>query len=1184
MKEIKKDSYKIGLENSLINEISTTWMNTDFISSIKVEEELEIYIDENIVDKLNFSKQDLKIIMNESNCIISRSIRNHDVFPNPEIILKIQNIDNKKHVVKIKWRIKSKNNYALIQEKLSEQFTNYKQNYLFFLLIPSFYNTDQINSSIHEMETTLNPNQSDELHITLFFSRNSIDTLGFSGIGFLIDKNDQEGAIGAIGVDIFGKIETKNASFPIHSLFSPIFWMDNGKISEFESLSRVIKKTPIKKLLTFIDMDVEIKSKFEEIGINLVKIENFYDCKTIDIQYTIDKLLNRITNFNEICLISDNIISNLSLAPIFARLGSRIMFYNSKSIKTIKKINPNFVAIIASDKEIPKKVDKKLKNETIITRVSHPPKNRNAIYQMLFLSRYIINKLILREFIDPDDSEWELFLSKLKMNSDEVFEKYLKEFNLFTYDQLHLAEAAVNGPQIAILATAAENEWQNAAIGANYSKGKNSICYIIDDNSPSEKNQIKYLLKSIDENLLNYKILLEKSEELGNIIVKNIPRIALDFSEYITLFPADASIPFELIFYQGRYGLESISTKYSIGRIVGDDIFDTSLLATSSIMYSLQTHDQSSFLIVGNPTKDLEYSTEETTAIAMLLNALNFPFTYLSGKPIPDEMLLSIKNIIEGGIGGKINLDKFKKLDIPTKSRFSSEINKADIIHFSGHGGIDKNGPFLVLSDDIFTINDIPSNLSNRPFIFANACLAGLSIDYEKNVSLASKFIEKGAIGYIGALWRVSDEVSDIIGSLFYDLLTITPVGSILRMLKEYCFTNMTDDYTALAFILSGDPSIHFHDPFYKSIEAFYYLRKSTDTINAGMITKGKEYTERTIRAFDIFKKELEERKTIKPELEIMYNNRILNFEALIVFLSGSLNTMEISNELPSALLKGDWGIYKKVGKGILKSSEISKDASKIAIDKGMKLNYEMNSDFLHQFGLLYLGIYEYFQENFDESLNIFEKVSELWQKSGKNLDDLWENLEEALVPIDIIDDQRSAMGYIVIGWLNLIDGLKEYSGSVNIDIIIDKFNKSLTSFQEVSKIQDTIMGSLVYNFYPYLFNDFGIIFLHSRKYNKVKEVFDHLNELSQLQCDSVDTLLENYSDKYGQEIERLKLQKEYFQSFIVVSQGFLHWNNFNESKINEEKELAIELIKKAITLTPNEYYKKKWNDLLDLL
>ncbi|MBD3228289.1 MAG: CHAT domain-containing protein [Candidatus Lokiarchaeota archaeon] len=1166
-------------DNELIDQISTKWMNTDFISPIDVIEEFELIIDDKSISLKDFSNKGNILIVNQNNFVISRSIKEHDVFPYPEILLKIINNDNKRHEVKFNWRLKSKTSYALVNERLSELYTDYKQEYLFFILIPSFLTRKETSLSVHSIEGLLEPGESDEIHVSMFFLRNFIETLGFSGLGFLIDKNDEIEAIAALGTNIFGKLETNNFSFPIHSLFSPIFWMENGKIPNLDSFIKTIEKSPIKKLLTFQELSKTLESKINQLGVDIIKIEPEYNCKTIDIQVTIDKLLHRKPFYDELALMPDDIITNLSLAPIFARFGAKMMVYEPKrSVKNIKKINPSNIIIIGDSNEIPTKVEKKLKDRVVI-RNNHPYKERIVIYQMIFLTKYVVNNLILREKIDPEDQEWEWFLEKLNLTPNQVMEKYVNQYTPLDYNELHTAETAINGPQMIILSTATADGWQNAAIGANYAKSRNTVSYILEGFTENEKREISYLLKDIDNNLLNYQNLIEDSKKLGMIIGNKVPNIALAFSENIILFLKDASIPFELMFFEGRFGLESISTRHNIGRIVGDDIFDTAVLATNSILYSSVAHPNPNILLIGNPTQDLEFSSIETASIAALLNYFQLPYTFLSGSEISTETINNLKTILVPK-GFEVNENSLKDLEKPTKVKFIKNLKNSNIVHFSGHGGIDKDGPFLVLNDGLFRIHDIPRNLERNPLIFANACLAGLSINYSGNVSIASKFIESGAIGYIGALWRVSDVVSSLLGSIYYEYLNYVPIGSVLKLMKELCFSIVPDDYTPLAFILSGDPCIHIFDPFYKSIEAFHYLRYLNDTINSGLIKKASECYSRTIRAFDIFNKELKERKRIKPEYSTLYNQKLLNFEAVITNLSANLEISRINQKSYEIELKGDWNVYKEIGDIMLNAAKKVKDASNIALEKGTRINYRMNSDYFKQMGLIFNAIAEYFSENYDLSLEILKKAAKIWDKSGKKLDKTWEEFEDGFIPIDRVDNQREALACFIVGWNSFIEGMKELSGLVRIDIIIEKADKAIQEFEKVLDIGDVILRGVAISFLIYILHNYSIVLVNSRYFDKAEIILTYLRDLTNNQINLLKQIIDSDNPLIMQQIDVYKGLVRHHNALKTFANGLKHLNNFYRQKLKDDKDKALELINKAINTTENEYFKNKWQDI----
>ncbi|MBD3228507.1 MAG: hypothetical protein GF329_09990, partial [Candidatus Lokiarchaeota archaeon] len=120
-------------DNHLIDKIETSWMGTDFTPAVDVKESFKIIIDDEIIDiDIVEDYEPFSILVLNKNCEIKRSLRENFVFPNPEIVLKIENKDTKKHKIKLSWKIKSQNNYALIKEILSDDYVYNKMAYLFF--------------------------------------------------------------------------------------------------------------------------------------------------------------------------------------------------------------------------------------------------------------------------------------------------------------------------------------------------------------------------------------------------------------------------------------------------------------------------------------------------------------------------------------------------------------------------------------------------------------------------------------------------------------------------------------------------------------------------------------------------------------------------------------------------------------------------------------------------------------------------------------------------------------------------------------------------------------------------------------------------------------------------------------------------------------------------------------------
>lgn len=1176
-------------DNHLMNKIQTSWMGTDFTKPIDVKEDFEIFIDgEKIVIDLVEDYEPFSVLILNKNCEFKRILREHEIFPNPEIILNVENKDNVKHNIKFVWKMESENNYALIKEHLSEKYTNYSQAYLFFLKIPTFLQKKSHRESNFVIETDLEPGQSDKLQITMFFSRNFIDSLGFSGIGFLIDQNDKNEAMAAISTNIFGTIETNNHSFPVQSLYSPIYWTDNGKIPNFQTFLEIISQTPIKKLLHTRDIKGEFKEKLQDIGIEFVKIENEMGNEFMDFQIAIDKLFSRKNNNEIVCIVPNNPTLNLNFAAYTGRLRYRLLIYDKKILNILKKIEGiKEILIFGTDEEIPPKLDKKLekvRKDSIVTRLDFPAEERIIIYQLPFLSQFVIQKLILREYIDPDDSEWELFLKRLNMTKEDVFNRYIHGNEFLHYDQLVLSEVPVNGPQNHILATVnlkEANGWQNAITGANYSKGKNSCCFIIPDYSKSDKRELAYLLKEIDENLEDYWQLVQLSIRIGQILDQNIPLMATTISQYITLFAADASIPFELVFRQGRFGIESIGAKYCMGRIMGDDIYDTTFLATSSLLFSLTPHEISeNVLLIGNPTGDLEFSQAETTFLKALLDFYGIGSRFYAGMPVSDELQKRIEDRTKR-FGKKLETN-FQPIDKPTKSNFLKEIQNATFVHYSGHGGIDNRGPFLVLSDDEFLLEDIPRKLPLNPFIFANACLAGLSVNYEENISLASKFIESGGIGYCGALWRVADLSSLMFGTLLYDFLLFSPIGGVIQQLKNSLSQMYPGDYTFLAFILYGDPTVHFIDPYFKGIEAIYYFENLLNMINTAQEKKAKQYNERTIRAFKIYKNEIEERIKIRPEYEKYYSIMVSNLESRLLYLGGQYEGLKTLDKYSRAFSIGDLGIFGEMGANNIKVADnYMMKAAEAAFDSGLSFQYLQTAYHQKIFGNLLLAITEYSKNIWDKALNYLDTGNSLIQEARDKFNEYIKSDTAGYAPYAIIEKQINIVEHLLNGWTNYIKGIREFNQNKDIAIINACFNLALDNFSAITTMGDTLMADTANSFIRNLLHDYAVCYFDLNNLDGSERVFTLLKSVCERQLTIIDSRLDQIQRELPEEFERIETVQQYVLSLQYISEAFIHRINNTRNPNEDDKRYAIEMVNQAIDMTPNHVLKEKWKIVL---
>lgn len=243
-------------------------------------------------------------------------------------------------------------------------------------------------------------------------------------------------------------------------------------------------------------------------------------------------------------------------------------------------------------------------------------------------------------------------------------------------------------------------------------------------------------------------------------------------------------VPWEFLFD----GENFLSLKFSLGR----------LIRTSGQINPPKYRDTSSMvkmLILANPTNDLDSAYSEG----------HFIKTQFDRK----------RNFV------KID---FKSTQIET-IYVKKNLRDYDIVHYAGHCEYDhhdvaKSG--WVLSDGRFTTQDILSlseSLSLPSLVFSNACHSAQTPqdiaqkDYQqKTYSLAAAFLFSGVRHYIGAAWKVEDNVSQRFAREFYEqLFNGRSVAECMRLarlelVKEYGVSSVSWG----SYLLYGDPNFVF--------------------------------------------------------------------------------------------------------------------------------------------------------------------------------------------------------------------------------------------------------------------------------------------------------------------------------------------------------------------------------------
>jgi len=144
------------------------------------------------------------------------------------------------------------------------------------------------------------------------------------------------------------------------------------------------------------------------------------------------------------------------------------------------------------------------------------------------------------------------------------------------------------------------------------------------------------------------------------------------------------------------------------------------------------------------------------------------------------------------------------------------------IVHFAGHGELSATrGDYEILLEDgeldTSTWRGMAqADASSHTFFFFNACDVGQTKHSGNFVDgWGPAVLEKGASGYIGALFPVNDQIAAKFSVLFYQLIEkqmqVGPadVGETLEHTRREIYGN-TGDPTALAYVLYGDTNLRF--------------------------------------------------------------------------------------------------------------------------------------------------------------------------------------------------------------------------------------------------------------------------------------------------------------------------------------------------------------------------------------
>jgi tetratricopeptide (TPR) repeat protein len=274
-------------------------------------------------------------------------------------------------------------------------------------------------------------------------------------------------------------------------------------------------------------------------------------------------------------------------------------------------------------------------------------------------------------------------------------------------------------------------------------------------------------------------IITSRMDNLGKSISDNfIPEAVMKnlqtIKDPIIIESNDGEILWETI----HDGKNFIALEHPIGRVLKTK--------EEARVNDFERGEKLKFLMICNPTGDLESTEKEV-------------------------------NYIESILKQKVLIDKYAREEA-TKENLLNALSSGeyDVIHYAGHADSESAGEAaLVMADGKLFSSEIKKALMGRPYVYLNACGSGResmeeSKDYTQvsdTEGLASSFILGGAIGFMGAMWRLPDKSAAEFSVAFYEgLIENLKVGEACRKARLAIKKETPSDITWAAFLQYGDP------------------------------------------------------------------------------------------------------------------------------------------------------------------------------------------------------------------------------------------------------------------------------------------------------------------------------------------------------------------------------------------
>nr|WAI02628.1 MAG: CHAT domain-containing protein [Candidatus Methanoperedens sp.] len=497
---------------------------------------------------------------------IKRTISEHDIHPAPEIIFDIFNQDTTSHEVVLDWKITTDDAFTFISTSPSVQLVNnlirvemsspfgnshiITYPYLNIYLCKKHKPNENINVSLSKdsndifIQAQKNEISEDSLSIkfdcgiiksksnvkcrlVFWYSKSFYDSLGFSGVAFVVDPNRFEDAVSALSCRIGPPHNSLH--LPLHRYFTPILFTKQGKIPpkmqklckkmHVKTLFFMTKRSPkdcfrstksflnfirsmkIKKIVSRKKFSKSLLTETNRLGTHVHIFYNRFNCLPLDIQYNMDEIFQINFKIIGVLLVQKNKRIMLSASYYGKKNSFQTCFIEPSTITALLKLKPEYVEIWSVDETNSKGIQKLLQQNEIKTKVFNP-KSVDVecidIAMNYILNCYIPSRLIVNTLIDITDLSLVQFWhdAGLSMEPSEFYQKVTGK------EALEFGFPSINGPPMTVLSQFSNTNWMVAVIAATYADAKNAIFLLIRD-KPLRIKRTKYekWIEKINKNL-----------------------------------------------------------------------------------------------------------------------------------------------------------------------------------------------------------------------------------------------------------------------------------------------------------------------------------------------------------------------------------------------------------------------------------------------------------------------------------------------------------------------------------------------------------------------------------------------------------------------------------------------------------------------------------------------------------